>query len=87
MTTKKPKTKKPLRSREYTGPKTVDGVWEYLHTDAYQKAKTKAIESLSKAQFAELWERIRHKTLKAIELQQEQLDALAKARGYKRPVK
>ena len=83
MATKKPKTTKPLRSREYTGPNTVEGVKAYLQTNAYAKAKEKAVAALSQEDQIRLFEEIRKQTLDAARILEKQYDELAKARGFK----
>jgi len=81
MATKK--SKKPPRSREYTGPNTVEGVKAYLQTNALQKAKEKAIAALSKEQQIELFEWIRKNLLDSMAIYNKKMDALARERGFK----
>ena len=81
MATKK--SKKPARSREYTGPNTVEGVKAYLQTNALQKAKEKAIADLSKERQIELFEWIRKNLLDSMAIYNKKMDALARERGFK----
>jgi len=86
MATKKQKRQpKTTRSREYTGPNTLEEVKKYLETNALQKAKVKAIEALPKEEQVELFEWIRKRMLHALNVYQNKIDALAKERGFKIP--
>lgn len=80
---KKSKTKKPPRSREYTGPNTVAGVKAYLETDALQKAKENDIGALPKAQQIEVTEWAQKRLKDALEIYRKNANALAKERGFK----
>jgi hypothetical protein len=87
MATHKPpitrKTKKPPRSREYTGPNTIEGVRAYLKTNALQKAKDKAFAALPREDQIKLFESARKRALDALDLSKKRMDALARERGFK----
>jgi hypothetical protein len=77
-------SKKPPRAREYRGPHTLEAVREFIKTDALQKAKIQAMETLSEKDQITLMEEARQSLKDALELTQRAFDAEAKRRGIKR---
>lgn len=77
--------KKPPRAREYTGPHTFEAVKEFFQTDALQKAKKQAYETLSDADKLKLMESARDSLREALAIERKNLDELGRQRGYKKP--
>lgn len=82
MTRKTPTKRKSPRAREYTGPGTLEDVKKFLETNATQKAKVQAIETLPREQQVELMEWVRKRTLEAIDLFQKRMDEERKRQGF-----
>ena len=84
MSPRKRTSKKKPRAREYTGPATLEAVKEFFLTDALQKAKQQAAESLSEEDQRRLMEWSIQSLRDAMELVQKDLEAEGIRRGYKK---
>ena len=76
--------KKPPRAREYTGPHTLEAVKAFFQTDALQKAKEQAAETLSEVDQLKLMEWARDRLKEALKIEQKNLDELGRRLGYKK---
>ena len=76
--------KKPPRAREYTGPATLEAVKEFILSDALQKAKQQAAESLSEEDQRKLMEWSMQSLRDAMQVVQKDLEAEGTRRGYKK---
>lgn len=84
MSPHKGMSKKKPRAREYTGPATLEAVKEFILSDALQKAKQQAAESLSEEDQRKLMEWSMQSLRDTMELVQKDLEAEGIWRGYKK---